>query len=276
MRVMFAGDTHGNEHTVRKIVNEAAELGCDVIFQLGDFGYWEHTYDGVEYLNNVERYCKKSDIPIYFLDGNHDKTSLLLRLYHEQDAEGFIRVRDHVMYSPRGHRWVWDGLAFVSFGGAYSVDKGWRLEKEREKALKIMKKNSYRPTTRQLSEDTSGTLWFPEEEMTDADMDAFLMEDSSPVDIMLAHDKPRAANPEWNRKDLMECWPNQDRLQRAIKTLKPKLFLHGHLHYQYVDQIPCGDNYQYTTVRGLNADGAAGTTMVLDLEKYRKDIYAGN
>lgn len=272
MKVLFAGDTHGNYGTIKKIYREAKEQECDTIFQLGDFGYWEHTYDGVEYLDDVNRSAVKYGIPLFFLDGNHDKTSLLLRLYKDTDKEGFIRVRDHVGYAPRGHRWTWEGLRFVAFGGAYSVDKDWRLHTEYLNHLKLEKKNSYRSPSNQKSADTSGTLWFPEEEMTDIDMDNFLLEDSSPVDIMLAHDKPRASNPSWNRKDLPECWPNQDRLQRAVRTLQPKVFLHGHLHHRYVDQIPCGDNYQYTTVMGLNADGEKGTTHVIDLAKYREAL----
>lgn len=267
MKVMFAGDTHGQIGTVKKILREADELFCDVVFQLGDFGYWEHTGDGVEYLNQVNHYAKLYDTPVYFIDGNHDKTSLLLEKYDERDAEGFIRVRDYVKYSPRGHRWTWDGLRFASFGGAYSVDKDWRLHLEYKNHLKIEKHNAYRGAT-QKSSDTSGTLWFPEEEMTDEDMEKFLT-DTTPVDIMLAHDKPRASRPDWNRKDLSECWPNQDRHQKAVVALKPKVYLHGHLHHRYVDQILCGDNYQYTTVMGLNADGEKGTTHVIDLAKYK-------
>lgn len=274
MKVMFAGDTHGRVDTVKHIIEEANDHDCDAVFQLGDFGYWEHAPEGVKFLDDVGKMAYDQVLPWYFLDGNHDKTSLLLQNYDERDDEGFIKVREYVYYAPRGHRWTWDGLRFASFGGAYSVDKAWRIQQEYKIAGQIFQKNKYRPDSKKQPINSSGTLWFPEEEMTDIDMDEFL-KDTTPVDIMLAHDKPRAANPDWNRKDSPECWPNQDRLQKAVRTLQPKLFLHGHLHYQYVDQIRCGDDDMFTTVRGLNADGGPGTCMVLDLDKYREDI-SGN
>lgn len=271
MKILFAGDTHGNYKTIFNVVDEANDKECQAIFQLGDFGYWEHTNDGVKFLDRVGKLAYDMALPIFFLGGNHDNISLLLEKYDERDDQNFIQVRPFVYYAPRGHRWTWDGLRFASFGGAYSTDKQWRLDKEAKKRKRIIKKNTYREPSRRRSPNTSGSLWFPEEEMTDIDMDEFL-KDTTPVDIILAHDKPRASNPDRNRKDFPECWHNQDRLQRAVTTLQPELFLHGHLHYPYVDQILCGDDYKYTTVRGLNADGENGTTMVLDLEKYKKSL----
>lgn len=265
MKILFSGDTHGEIGTIKSILREAKKNECDRVFVLGDFGYWEHTAEGVYYLDRVDHYAKLYGIPVYFLDGNHDKTSLLLENYDVLDGEEFIHVRDYVKYSPRGHRWTWDGLRFASFGGAYSVDKDWRLHMEKKRAEQIAHQNSYRTSSQQKSIDTSETLWFPEEEMTDIDMDQFLKDDS-PVDIILAHDMPRGANPKWNRKNLEECWPNQDRLQKAVLKLQPKLYLHGHLHYAYTDKVRCGDDDKFTTVIGLNADGEKGTTMVMDLK----------
>lgn len=267
MKVSFAGDTHGNIGTVKMILKEANREGCNAVFQVGDFGYWEHTNEGIYYLDQVSHYALQYGIPFYFIDGNHDKTSLLLEKYSERDAEGFIRVRDYVLYSPRGHRWTWEGVRFASFGGAYSVDKDWRLHQEKKRAEQIAHQNTYRPTSQQKSVNTSGTLWFPEEEMTDIDMDEFLKDDS-PVDVILAHDMPRGSNPQWNRKNLEECWPNQDRLQKAVRTLQPKLYIHGHLHYTYLDRIMCGDGPKYTTVQGLNADGEHGTILNIDLSEF--------
>lgn len=270
MKILLAGDSHGRSHTIKKYLKQANESECDLVFVLGDFGYWEHTYDGVEFLDEVNRLCRDMCMPVYFLDGNHDKTSLLLRLYREQDEEGFIQVRHWLKYSPRGHRWTWDGVRFVSFGGAYSVDKGWRLEKERENMLRISKLNAMRPITNQLNEDTSGTMWFPEEEMTDADMEKFLT-DTTPVDVMLTHDKPRATTPECIRKDLPECWPNQDRIQRALTTLQPKLHFHGHLHDMYVQDIRCGDDDRFTKVIGLAADGEKNSAYILDTQNLNEE-----
>jgi hypothetical protein len=218
--------------------------GCDRVFVVGDFGYWEHMEQGIRFLDDVNL-SAADDITVYFLDGNHDKTSLLLETYDSPeftDPEGFLMVRSHVKYARRGHRWTWDGCRFIALGGAYSVDKFNSLERE---------KKDYGPET----------LWFPEEQMTDGDMDEFL-QDASPVDVILAHDKPRGSDPGWNRKMYVECMPNQDRLQRAVEVLDPKYYVHGHLHYPYVNPMQhshagTGD-MRVTIVVGLDCDGFAG------------------
>lgn len=254
MQILLAGDAHGNHGYINSIVTRANNAGITKVFVLGDFGYWEHTHDGVEFLDDADRYARLKNVMVYFLDGNHDKTGLLLEKYHDRDDEGFIIVRPWIRYAPRGHRWTWNNTRFAAFGGAYSVDKAWRLEQERKRALAIERKNAFRPPNNQLSLDTSGTLWFPEEEMTDEDMTRFLTEDRAPVDIILAHDKPMASIPDWNRKNYEECWPNQNRLQRAVVALKPKFFFHGHLHYYYEDEIRSGDDDTFTKVIGLDCD----------------------
>lgn len=221
MKVFVLGDTHGNLTHSRYAINTAAKLGCDVVFQLGDFGYWEHVQSGVDFLDEVNEMAGEKRMPVYFLDGNHDKTSFLLSKHGEDVNEyGFNAVRRNIFYSGRGNRWTWDGVRFISLGGAYSVDKESRLWAEARRG-------------------ESETLWFPEEEMSDEDMEKILT-DTTPVDVIFAHDKPRGAKPDWDRKDLMECWPNQDRLQRAVETLTPSLFMHGHLHYRYDQNVDYG------------------------------------
>jgi hypothetical protein len=245
MRILMAGDTHGDLSHCEYLVRNALTETCDRIFVLGDFGYWEHQESGVKFLDQLEEYAGERGVDVYFLDGNHDKTSLLTEKYTDKDGEGFIIVRPHVKYAWRGHRWTWDSTRFISLGGAYSVDKDWRLDKEERFP------GRYPPES----------LWFPEEEMSDEDMDVIL-EDDSHANIILAHDKPRSSNPKWNRKDFLECLPNQDRLQRACRVLRPQLFLHGHLHYFYTDEMWYGAGLmrevQVTKVIGLLCNPDAG------------------
>lgn len=242
MKIMIAGDTHGNLAHWRYLINTAHEARISTIVQVGDFGYWEHMPEGVRFLDRLERTLAldPDGIQVHFLDGNHDKTGLLIDKYDAVqylNPNGSIKVRQHINYLSRGLRWTWGGTRFIALGGAYSIDKAYRLELE--------KQGSGKP----------GRYWFPEEEMTDADMAQILL-DTEPVDVILAHDKPRASNPMWNRKAFAECLPNQDRLQLAVNTLKPKLFVHGHLHYRYTDTIRSGDD-TWTKVEGLHCDPEA-------------------
>jgi len=241
MKLLMAGDTHGNQTHCRYLIDKAVQNECDRVFVLGDFGYWEHTQSGVKFLKKLNRYATTNNMPVYFLDGNHDKISRLLKKYQETDDEGFVLVRPMIRYAGRGHRWSWGGIRFISLGGAYSVDKDWRLEREA---------HTKKPET----------LWFPEEEMSDEDMTKIL-ENTESVHVMLAHDKPRGSNPGWNRKDFNECFPNQDRLQRAVRTLQPLQYWHGHLHRWYQCDMDYSDlegNHRHCQVQGLQADPEAG------------------
>lgn len=260
-RVLFAGDTHGNPSHCRYLVHVAQAEGVNAIFVLGDFGYWEHQEEGVIFLDKLDKLIYTTGIYIYFLDGNHDNLGHLLEKYsspEDRDQYGFLNIRTHIKYAPRGHRWTWEHVRLIALGGAYSVDKDYRLMLERKRRK-------------------PGTLWFPGEEMTDREM-LDILRDETPVDIMLAHDKPAKSEPGWNRKDLPGCRPNALRLQAAMDTLKPKLYLHGHLHHRYTDKIPLPSaEWAECTVEGLDADpeaswlpryDAKASWIIVDLEEY--------
>ncbi|MGW5227221.1 metallophosphoesterase family protein [Nocardia niigatensis] len=252
--VLIVGDLHGHTAHALALVQVAARNGCERMFSVGDFGAWEHMHSGRRYFDVVNKAAKRAGVTVYFLDGNHDKSSLLHELYDEHpDDEGFLVCRKHLRYAPRGHRWTWEGTGFAAFGGARSTDKGWRLAREARKAEQAAKRRRYGSAR---GADTAGMLWFPEEEMTDDELTALLDADSSPVDVLLTHDKPRASQPKWNRKDKDECYPNQDRIQRVVGALRPSLLFHGHLHVRYTDTIASGDG-QWTRIEGLACDPKA-------------------
>jgi hypothetical protein len=96
--------------------------------------------------------------------------------------------------------------------------------------------------------------------MTDEDLDLILLTGQTalgvPLDVLLTHDRPRSSSPGWNRKDLPECWPNQDRIERAIQQLQPRYLFHGHLHFRYSQEILIGDD-RWCSVEGLAADPEA-------------------
>ncbi len=251
MRVFCVGDTHGNGGWLATYVYPLADsLHADAILQVGDFGYWEHTREGVFFLDRVGRLSDTYELPMYWLHGNHDKHSLIEPMYgRHRTADGFVILRERVYYIPQGHRWTWAGVTFRAFGGAYSIDKGWRLEQETKRTEKM---NRFRSASEPV-ESAAETLWFPEEQMTDEEMSALLAEYDGPVDVCASHDFPAAANPGPHFKTLPECVDNQRRLQRALEAHKPKLWLHGHLHHAYSDVVRAGPD-DYTLVVGLACD----------------------
>lgn len=260
---MALGDLHGNTRFVEQyIYPTAARQPVDAIIQVGDFGYWEHEPGGVKYLDRLSIAAEKYEIPMYWLRGNHDKYNLALEKYGDRRTEdGFIICRPGVYLIPDGHTWTWADATMRAFGGAYSTDKAWRLELEQKRWRVASAKAEARaahtggPVGNIAS--TAGTLWFPEEEMTDGDMAALLDGRADKLDVIFSHDKPRSSNPRWNRKDLPECWPNQDRLQRALLAHQPTFWVHGHLHHRYIDVVRSGDDSS-TRVIGLHCDDEAG------------------
>ncbi len=246
MRLMVLGDVHGNTPFVTDYIFPVAKhLYADAIVQCGDFGYWEHHPSGIRYLNALEDVVSEYDIPLYWLHGNHDKHSLTLRKYADRrTAEGFIVCRDGVNYIPQGHVWQWRGKRMRVFGGAYSLDKDHRL----------------------LVEESTGmpeSSWFPEEEMTDAEMDGMLADDSGKLDIVFSHDMPYEASPLKNDmfRRFPETIPNQLRLQRALAAHRPRFWFHGHLHHPYTDVLDPGNGVA-TTVVGLGCDSMAAPRFV--------------
>lgn len=258
---MLLGDTHGNtKFLTNQIFPVAKEQGVQWIYQVGDFGYWEHTLQGRDFLDQVNESLARYGLNLLFIQGNHDKTSLIDKDYTEID--GFHVIRSSLWYAKNGTRWDYEGTSFIALGGAYSIDKEYRLKSERQKAQLIF--DSYSRDGRyqafadwkkwQLANaEAKGSYWFPEEEMTDAEMDKILANDSS-VDVILAHDKPFMSNPMIKLLPIEECLPNQRRLQKAVNVLQPKLFVHGHLHARYTDTIRCGNDGKVTRVEGLGAD----------------------
>jgi predicted phosphodiesterase len=260
-RIMLLGDIHGaSDFFETKVMPVAIAEKIKWIYQVGDFGYWEHTDQGIMFLNNVSNALVGTGIELVFIQGNHDKTSLIPNRYNPID--GFYSIRPSVWFAPNGTHWTVEGTGFVALGGAYSIDKQDRLDMEAAKAETIFKSRilsnreySANYVAEKARSETVETLWFPEEEMTDVELDSILNGlNPDEVDVILAHDKPFMSNPGIRLLPIDECIPNQRRLQKAVNVLKPKLFVHGHLHIRYRDTIRCGDDNSYTVVEGLGAD----------------------
>lgn len=245
-RILVAGDTHGCPQQMVYLWEMALEQNADVIVQVGDFGYWEHAEGGAEFLDGCSSLYEQTGIPLIWIDGNHENHPLLRRRYRKarQSIEGFWEIREGIYYCPRGTRWTWNDRRFMGLGGANSFDKELRLAQEQGKACTRFNWKATKPLGK-------GTQWWPEEELTDEEI-AYALRDPEPLDVLFTHDKPRGAPEPTNdpRRVYPESWPNQDRIQTVVRTLRPALVIHGHLHIRYRAQIRSADD-SWTTVEGL-------------------------
>lgn len=266
MRILFLGDTHGNVPHIEWLFEVAAALGVDVIFQVGDFGYWEHSSSGIGFLNLVSKLSQETGIRLVFLDGNHENHPLLWYRYvgiptvytsvlnidealndyigkHDVafSDEGFAIVRPGVEYAPRGHRWVWDDLTFLAVGGAYSIDRAWRK--------------------------LGHSYWF-EEIIQEEDIDKAI--DGGEVDVLLTHDVLEgssvfpALEATHGRKfrPIPEALRERDKLLRIAEATLPKLNVHGHYHVRYDDIVPLNDT-RSVVVRGLDCDESGENSYIV-------------
>lgn len=250
--LIVGGDTHGSRKQLTYLYRIATEYHADAIFVVGDFGYMEHYAGGVEFLNHVASLAQRTSIPLFWLDGNHENHTLLRAHYgDEKTDDGFWVIRDGLYYAPRGHRWIWSGRHCMSLGGGYSIDKMARLEGETYGFR--TQDDKFIPPTGPL------TAWWPDEELTDDDVSVALR-DSTPLDLLLAHDKPRASNCPGIDPNIVECLPNQDRVMQVVRELAPKLMIHGHLHIRYTDEIR--NRLGWTTVMGLASERQPANSWV--------------
>lgn len=250
MKVVLAGDTHGQTAAIDDLFEVAGEHEADGVFVLGDFGIWDHA-DGGAFTNYVSDAAWDHGLTVWFLPGNHENYELLDRWEknNPRDKDGFVQVKESLLYSPRGHRWTWKGVDFLSMGGAYSVDKEGRVlndfvartnaRRRAESSSVPWKQDEYRLAHEEWS-------WWAREEITQAEAD--VAAHGRRVDVMLAHDFPFGTEVGWNRKNIPACEPNQKKLRQIVDAVQPKLYAHGHLHHAY--HVHLGDTF----VRGFDCD----------------------
>lgn len=206
VKVMLAGDWHGNQSWARFSCEIAARSGCRAIVQLGDFGLWPGREDA--WLDHVDGCARDAGLEVVWIDGNHENHDALDAWRSSSDERGLVRMRDRVTWATRGSRWEWAGVRFGALGGAVSLDRFLRRE---------------------------GRSWWPQESISSADVDRL---GDSRLDVLVTHTPPTPAAPSSQRLPFPEAVLADDRIARrrvdeAIKRTAPALVAHGHLHVRY-------------------------------------------
>lgn len=230
--ILLAGDTHGDIKHCLYLLNMAEKQGIQTIFQLGDFGYWEHNAEGKAFLDHLARFLADHELDWYWLDGNHENHTLLRSTYPPR-ADGLVEIRPRLTYVPRATRWVWGGVQFLAIGGAYSIDKGSR----------IMRMDTRNRRYKEYGSKKKCELWWPEETITDDEV--ALCVDGGPVDVVLSHDVPSMVNMQFHFRVVGGTFfkadtstiMNRDRLQRVFDALRPAWWFHGHYHIPYTERL---------------------------------------
>jgi predicted phosphodiesterase len=243
MRVLLVGDTHGNAQWLERAVFSAArQHRADVIFQVGDFGWWPRNPASTAFLD----VARGARVPLWWIDGNHEDHDSLRAAIAEAGGKtdaGLIELGSNLFFVPRGTRFDFGGVSVLACGGAHSIDRRLR---------------------------TAGIDWFEDEHITDDDVLRCLAHGH--VDVLISHDAPAGWQipslppergfPDLWQLELTECWAHRRQLTRIMEAVTPRLVVHGHYHSGYRHQLDTG--WGQVEIVGLSEDGTTGNLVLLD------------
>lgn len=247
-KIGVAGDWHGNALWAAVALDQFAAAGIHRILHAGDFGFWPGD-KGQNYLTIVQGALEQNDQYIFVTLGNHEDYVQISQFVEHPDMPGFVYNPDYprILVATRGARWEWDGVSFVSLGGAASIDFEDRIE---------------------------GISWWSEERISLGDV--YRTVEGGHADVMVAHDcaqgvyllgshrEDRAA---WSHRALTYADQSRHMMRQAVNGVKPSVFFHGHYHIYKDEQITLSDgvdDFSYRNV-SLGKDGQANNMAVLSL-----------
>lgn len=241
MRIGLLGDVHGRTAWFRYAIDKFAREGITTVVQLGDFGIGQ-PFMFNKTLKSLNQHLVRKGITFYVVPGNHENYDVINALPVEED--GWQHLKSNILLAPRGHRWVWDGVSFVALGGAPSVDRSWRRQRDANKP--------------------HDPCWWEAEAIT--------LEDVSNVaaggyaDVMIGHDAPNgistiqkniSSNPHgFKQVDLLYAAEGRELLTQAFRAVAPKYFFHGHYHFLVDEAVVVERDGEYAQchVIGLTND----------------------
>lgn len=128
--VYFTGDIHGLPWKIIKFANKMQLTENDTIVILGDVGanyYLDERDDSFKHL------LDKIGVDILCIHGNHEIRPANILSYKLQVwNEGLVWFEEkypHLKFAKDGEIYVIEGKRYIAIGGAYSVDKYYRLAK---------------------------------------------------------------------------------------------------------------------------------------------------
>lgn len=209
--VIVMGDIHGVGQPVRRALDLGKRGGLSLIVQVGDFGVGPFSGEMKSFTKLVDRMLSRADAWMLVTPGNHENYARLNDA--PRDAAGMIVLGERLRALPRGFRWLLGGLRFGSLGGATSVDRASRTE---------------------------GRSWWPQERITQADVDAL---GDEPLDVLITHEVPAGVpvvGMNVSRVDpatLAEADEGRRLVRRAVERTRPRVVPSGHWHQRLTHDL---------------------------------------
>lgn len=211
--IYCTGDIHGNYRELldtletKKIPHNSEQL----VILLGDVGA---NYYGDGRDNRLKKRLQESGRVYFCIHGNHERRPESLDTYHEVNWNGgTVCVESdypNILFAKDGEVYDLKGIKTLVLGGAYSVDKWYRLE--------------------------DGYHWFADEQISEQRRTEILeqIKQLGHVDLVLSHTCPY----EWQPTDLFIDGLDQSTVDKSMelwlsdveRNLDYKMWLFGHFH----------------------------------------------
>ena len=169
----ITGDTHGNFRRYIAFSEQAQPGGDDVMIVLGDAGL---NYSAGERDETRKRFVNGFPFTTFCIHGNHEMRPGNLPAYRTKEFCGgtvwYEEAYPHILFAKDGEIYHFGGYSCIAIGGAYSVDKFYRL--------------------------AWGWAWFPDEQPS-AEIKAYVEQRlagrGNQIDIVLSHTCPLKYEP---------------------------------------------------------------------------------
>jgi 3-oxoacid CoA-transferase subunit A len=243
---LVRGDTHGQFHQMLKQLSNYDSATTAVII-LGDvgFNYYFNKYD-----DRSKKEVNDQGYRIYCVKGNHEARPsdvCDMVLFYDEDVHGWVWWQPQYPNIRYFKEWgeYWLGCYHVAvIGGAYSVDKWWRLQR-----VGVFKETDWGYN------NPKKTGWFPNEQLTTQEMIQAQNElHGKYYDFVLTHTCPIS----WQPTDLFLSAVNQSEVDTSMErwlddfkdVIDWDVWLFGHYHQDRLER-PHVEMY-FNDIEGLN------------------------
>lgn len=248
--VGIAGDWHGNFGWARLALKNFQLAGVTELISVGDFGFWPGNR-GEKFLRKINKYLALYGITLYVTLGNHEDYVQVSTFQPHPTMDGYVYNPEfpNILVATRGARWTWNGVSFVSLGGANSIDFTGRVE---------------------------WLTWWKAERISLADI--YNTIEGGHAEIMISHDCPVGVNifgshrdggknSLWSPTELAYAQESRVALRQAVDGVKPEILFHGHYHMELDITTQMNDGVEDYSLRsvGLDMDASIRNMGILTL-----------
>ncbi|WP_274421800.1 metallophosphoesterase family protein [Blautia sp. XA-2221] len=126
--IYITGDTHGQFGRIEEFCERQKTSREDILIILGDAGI---NFSGQKQDSLKKRFLESLPITLFCIHGNHEQRPYTIDSYKEKSWHGgkvyYEEEYPHLLFAKDGEVFELDGKQAIVMGGAYSIDKMFRL-----------------------------------------------------------------------------------------------------------------------------------------------------